>query len=720
MSHPISDRTASVLIVDPNQIRRSSLANGIKREGFAQVHSTPSTKDAMSFLEAESVPPDWIVTGLGQGEPMSAFHLLTLLIDQKQLRGCRLSLILGPGELFCLPRAFAMGLWSWHVRFPDLSSQLAALMDIVTVGEESGWDDCLVAAHYLREHLKDDGRLSDLERLEQRLLTFYPNTPDLVVRFAEALFLRGKGALAQTALDNIKDATQEIEARIASLSARIAASSERTSADEPIALAKSLRFQRCMIVDPDEAARNQVAEALRMLGAQEIYECADGDEAWLKLKSKAKAPDLMIQEWRLPRLGGDMLVQRLRLTGRAALPVVVFSSLVKNKDRLLLREMGVTDVIEKPMAASKLANAIASVMRNERRPETPAALERQVRVALACRDQASARRLLASCPQDDKDIDLIRVPLEAELALQAGDLKLALDLATKARYLSGEDVFALNLLGKIHLKLGQAKEAVRYFDAAERLSPKNISRLLFLAEAHVALDQGDKAGQAIDKAKALDSGNVRVLEAEAKVALAAGDEAKAAKAMARIGSTPGIVAFINNRAVALVSQQRTRESVDLYRRALTSLPATSKKTRAILHYNLALGFLRIGDIEAAHHVFGEGSRGADESVAKKFASLAARTAKSLETGEPLHLQSEGQRIEEKDGELSATEAGMNAVTSAAQAGTMCLYMIFEEEGPSDPKTAKLLPTTKVAFKERGPIKKGAENASPRRVNKQAS
>lgn len=90
-------------------------------------------------------------------------------------------------------------------------------------------------------------------------------------------------------------------------------------------------------------------------------------------------PDLIVMEWRLPKVTGPMLLQRMRAHGMHLPSIIVNSSLVKRKDETLLKEMGVATVLEKPTKRGDYLNALAWVVGQARKPTEGKFLETTIR-----------------------------------------------------------------------------------------------------------------------------------------------------------------------------------------------------------------------------------------------------------------------------------------------------------------------------------------------------
>ena len=683
MSKRIADKTVLILIVEPQTTRRSMLIDGFKQLGFKSVRSAPSIKDALAFMENTDELPGWIVTPLMPDTAANGMHLLKLLLTRIELVDCRMSLILEPGQEYCLINAFELGLLSWHPKADDLMTQMAHISDLIAVGSSTDWNECLIAAHYLRQSLREGGNGGDWVRLEQALLGLFPTQDSLVVELAEALQLAGRKRTALLVLERAQGLSGKAAERARVLAERIAVEDMAETA-----AAAGLGLGSCVVIDPDEAMRNLVAEALKLLGVAEVHAFSEGGAALEHLAEHGE-PDLLIQEWRLPHVPGNVLVQRVRTMGFARVPVVVFSSLVKSSDRMLLREMGVSDVIEKPKTGAKLAALLKAIVQEGANPANEKSLELTIRKTLRSGDFAAARRHLEKSESMPAFAETKRKALEAELAFLEGKLKAAGPLAVEALQSGGEDVLLLNLLGKIYMKMRQFTQATKFFERAQALSPDNVERLCELAEVKAESSDLVGAEASVAKAKKLSPEDEHVRATEAKLALVAGDRDKTRDLLGKLSRTSDVVAFLNNRAVSLVAEGKTQEAIELYQRALQSLPEALNGLIPPISYNLALAFVKDGNMAEAQRsllpVLGSGL-----PVEIKARSLEIRLSQALLSGEPFVLRTgKSQQDSVLTEEIFDVPGGM-PTSGHVKPGELCCHGIFHSSSRLDPRVEKLL------------------------------
>jgi len=142
-------------------------------------------------------------------------------------------------------------------------------------------------------------------------------------------------------------------------------------------------------------SRSRATEYLKNMGAVQIKCFADGKSAasWFNANPR---PDLVIQEWRIPQLSGPMLLQRIQSSKAVGSPIIVLSSLIECSDIPFIREMGVAEVIAKPVGKREFISGIIRVMQQDRLPTDHQALERKIRSSLQKGQYAEAKSLAAN------------------------------------------------------------------------------------------------------------------------------------------------------------------------------------------------------------------------------------------------------------------------------------------------------------------------------------
>ena len=472
MPSRLSSKAAKIMIVEALSARRMMMMEYFRKAGWTGVTSSANNKDALAIIEADPVPPDWIIVPLNDASTVNGAQILALAVNQEKLKNTRVSLILDSESEFVLPGAFAMGLLSFHIKSPATDVQMNSILEVALIGETVGWNEVYISAAFLRRTLINNSQFSDLVALERRIFSMYPDQSDLLLKLAEAFIFAGKSQEALALLTRAKGMSASLDGKVAELMTKANMSFGGSSCSVQ-SIGERLDLKTAVLVDPDEASSKQVSETLKTLGISSIHCFADGASAWAWLSANSE-PDLIIQEWRIPKVSGDQLIQRVRQHGFRNCTVIVYSSLVKSSDRMLLREMGVSDVIEKPQSAVRFGPMLTTLLIQDRKPEDEKVLERKVRQAFEAKNhQESKLHFDALCAKPSTS-DGLKKSLGAEFAFKEGRIQVAKKMAVESMQILGEDVFSLNLLGKIHHKLGQHHQAAKYFARASELSPKNI------------------------------------------------------------------------------------------------------------------------------------------------------------------------------------------------------------------------------------------------------
>lgn len=106
-------------------------------------------------------------------------------------------------------------------------------------------------------------------------------------------------------------------------------------------------------------AKNELGGEIQLIRAM------DGDEAFDFLHKEgahrnAPTPDLILLNWNLPRRsGGQILLELKQSEDLRRIPVVVFTSAEREKERAL--ELGATDFVVKPTTLDGFLEAVRSI-----------------------------------------------------------------------------------------------------------------------------------------------------------------------------------------------------------------------------------------------------------------------------------------------------------------------------------------------------------------------
>lgn len=116
---------------------------------------------------------------------------------------------------------------------------------------------------------------------------------------------------------------------------------------------------RALVVDDNAYARTAAAASLRRLGLRTIVEAPTAPEALLALMA---APfDLLLMDWYIPDMNGASLLRIIRdprFGPNGRLPAIMMTAYPSREIIAQARELGISDIIVKPVEAAQLAALI--------------------------------------------------------------------------------------------------------------------------------------------------------------------------------------------------------------------------------------------------------------------------------------------------------------------------------------------------------------------------
>ncbi len=120
---------------------------------------------------------------------------------------------------------------------------------------------------------------------------------------------------------------------------------------------------RLLVVDDEPVARQLIGDILKRAG-YEVVEAGDGDEALAALD--AQVVDLIVSDWRMPRMDGLGLLRELDERESLAPPVIMLTSLGSPEHAVDALDAGAEDYLVKPVDRHELLARVRSVLRADR------------------------------------------------------------------------------------------------------------------------------------------------------------------------------------------------------------------------------------------------------------------------------------------------------------------------------------------------------------------
>jgi CheY-like chemotaxis protein len=735
MSDIFSKQKGRVVVVDSSGPVRQLMTDVVRGLGFDDVQVRPSIAETLQYLEAESA--DWLLLPLMADQPVNALHALKICSEVPQLKKMRVSLLLAEDERYVIPTAFELGALSWHPK-PFTKETLAAeLGGVLAALSGNEFNEVIAAAGYLRKHLQAEKNWAAQLDLERTLLELYPGNSSILFNMVEPQFNLDRKEQARNTLEQAKLINPNLAAKAEELAKKLFPEGLPGGAAGGGGV-NILGIKSCVLIDSDDTVRKAVEEILQSIGITDIKSFGNGEEAWTVVEAGGE-PELIIMEWRVPKLTGPLLVQKIRQKFSAA-PVVILSSLLKPTDMPLVREMGVANILSKPLHRDIFLPGLIYTVQQERMPTEHQAVERKIRQCFTSGKTEEAERLKAQYLAAG-NIPLGRKrQVEAEAAFYTNNLQMARDAGIESLKLAGDSIIILNLLGKTFMRLADYPSALKCFKKAQDLAPNNIERLCNMAEVQTELGDAKAADEALDGAKALDPDNKAVAEAEVKIAIANGDVHAAKSVMSEMDSLGGIVAYMNNKAVAHSKCGLVAEAMEMYRNTMKSIPDEQQDIRVIVQYNLALGLVKAGDFPGAKIELDQILVHNQSKVWAKAKSLSQRLQSAMEKGSELQLRQVPAADAAKNGAAPGPSpaAGAPAASAAdgagsaaklsteeehaqmiamveARRGDLCCYLIYNHPGGRDTRASSLL-AKQPRFQHRDAVER-EEAMGNERVNK---
>lgn len=681
----------SVLVIEPNINQRTVLVSALQKLGVQAIDKVGSVEHAVSFLESENTPVDWIVTGLFPDNALNGLSLLGMIIKTPSLRSINVSFILRENERYAIPNAFEMGLFSCHDFSGEVNRVHEEFEKLVELNQKYKERRALTAAYYLRRELRKLKKYDDMLKLETALLSVYPAETENAINMAKAMSLQGR---YDTALATLKRLVDDPKVGDLAKSAGEMICRENGLGNDYIAkpsMGEYLQLKHVLVVDPDISIRKHFEEILSEIGVENVQCFGDGKEAWDYAEKNREDLDLIVQEWRIPGLDGPVFSQRVRSVFRSPIPIIIFSSLVSDEgDQKLLRELCVLDVLNKPMSKEKVRDNIRKLLLSDMVPKTEQMFEMKIRRLIHAKDFAAAKQLFDQLAKTSVS-EGCKKSLEAEFLFIGKKFHEASKMAVEALHVGGENIHLLNLLGKSYMKMRQFKQAEAFFEKANQLSPKNLERACHLAEVQAEAGDREKSAATLEAAKALDGTNQQVIEAQTKVALTTGDQKMAKELSEDVENMNTVIGFINNRAVALAAENSLDKAVALYKRGLKTLPVKEQRLRSIINYNMALTHAKCGETNEAYRLLNDVLRIKDSPVYLKAKSLFLRAEEAIKSGKPLQLNTGSSEADSEVEDIIYSGYSL-PIVSGIKRGELCCHLLYQDSEGVNTKVEQLAAT----------------------------
>ena len=706
----LKNKDIRILTIHSSGTKRQMINQALRDHGYQDVTGAPDGESAKELLETQEF--QWILTPVLEGSKINGLSLLGLALTYRPLNDLKVTFLLEePKEEVSaiLYRAFEMGLLSYIQKADSKLKMEEEITHFFNCVETHEGEPSLIAAEYLRALLKQENDYKRLLNLEKSMIKLISDSPRLLLNLGEAHCLCDEIAVGHKVLDQAKMISSAIGSEADAIkNAHPLTDNHKENTDQGCNV---LNIKKLLLVEnnPEDAAA--IKEMLAKVGAEGVHHMEDSKEA-LKWVEENKDVEIILFEWRLKDLQGPIFCQKVRDILGFKVPLSVMNQSLKESDIPILREMGVTDRIRKPLNEDSFIKDIIWIINQDRRPTDPATILAKIHQAITDKDRSQIANLKKKYFEHPEVTEADKQFVNAQIAYGSGFYQKAKQYASEVLMLGGDSVQVLNLLGKSMMKLREFDGALRCLENAQVISPTNVMRLCCIAESHLENGDDENFDKVLSQAKMVDHENRNIQKTEAKGALKKGDHHSARDLMSSLSSLSDIVAFTNNRAVALIRNDRFDDGVSLYHDALLSIPSREKSILATLYYNLGLAMARSDRLEESLDYLQKAKDYKIEHLKLKIYSLRKRVKQALENGEQLELKLSPMRTEEEEGEkLEAYLNEMEGLLSVIEfvAGERGLYKIFYH-GEKDETCEKML-KLEITLKNRKIREKPKEEAS---------
>ncbi len=680
-----------ILTIEVNATKRQMLNQELRSRGYLDVTGVGNIRDGLDMMKRESF--DWALIPLAVGADPNGLAILEYALKSRSMVDLNISFLLqseasefGPH----LKKSFELGLLNYFQPFNtkiDIEAEFKKLFDLIEYYH--GYQP-FIAAEYLRPILQKEQDIEQLLIFEKAINKLNCQFPKNMIYLAEAYCLNGE---CEKGLAIVEQA-ELLDSRLKILGSMLRQKYSLTTGDQTGQL-NLIQIEKVVLVEPNDETFAKVDKLLRRVGIPEVYRFVDGESALEYLRVN-RMISLILFEWQLPKLAGPIFGQRVR-DYRIHAPLIVFNDTMKTDDIPILKEIGMTHLINTPLQDDVFYRELFWIVNQDRQPTEPHTILQKLKQALADNDMGRVATYKRSFFANKKATDLDKLTVNAEISYHAGFYHKAKQYALEALEKGGDSIHILNVLGKTLMQLREFPSALRCLENAQVISPVNIKRLCQIAESHLELENDQGYEKHIDEALKLDEDAPTIKTTEAKAAIKRGQHDKAKSLMQKLDSLKEIVVFTNNRAVALIRTDHYSEGVSLYEDAIMSMPEDERDILATLYYNIGLAKARKDLLDESLHYLKKADTYEIEKIRHKIQSLRTRVEEALINETPLHLKSTP--VSNLDSETEFAQKYMQDMEALLNAierhpGSHNLHMVY-----SCPKSAEDKAVTNMLLKK---------------------
>lgn len=129
------------------------------------------------------------------------------------------------------------------------------------------------------------------------------------------------------------------------------------------------RFDRLkvLVVDDNQHMRKLVSTILQAFGVIQIFEAADGNQAWAMLREAN--PDVVVLDWMMEGMNGLEVVKMVRTSAQTPnpfVPIIMLTGYTQVDHVRQARDAGVNEFLAKPVSVKALMSRLVAVIEQPR------------------------------------------------------------------------------------------------------------------------------------------------------------------------------------------------------------------------------------------------------------------------------------------------------------------------------------------------------------------
>ncbi len=351
--------------------------------------------------------------------------------------------------------------------------------------------------------------------------------------------------------------------------------------------------------DPDIDFRSFLEIQLGQLDEAKVFLAPSGERA-LQVMEETYI-DFFISSWDLAGMSGMVLMQRVRHIPKYLFtPFMIYSEELSKKQTLLAKEFRVEDFLLKPFKGKAMREMIIGILDREFKTCIEEKTLRRCEMLLINEEPEAARDMLEPLLKKE-EFEIRAMKIQGDTYMAEKLYKKALINYQKVLEKERNNIDALNGLVKAYIQLGEHEEAIPFLEKLNEVIPGHVDRMLDLGTSYIETDQLDKAKDVLKEVAALDEQSFRMKMEKGKVAFKEGDLELATQMFRESKQATQICSYFNNSGVALVKAKKINEGLDLYHKAIKTLPAESQKE--LILYNIGLAYFKSEQLEQALEYF---------------------------------------------------------------------------------------------------------------------